>query len=181
MYPYNICKFYYFILGAISSEYSSFYSANLSAKFNPLAKVQPIIDIVSRNLRRAWILGQKISVDESMIRCMGRFVTFVQFMPANKPIKHVIKVFAFCCAYTGYLYAFVIYTGTENGMVGSPEFIVDKLLHLSKLTCKYWSRENPVHGQLLHLTGSYETHLQCFWNVHGWYVYVDKKEITYSR
>jgi len=69
-------------------------------------------------MKLAWILGEKISVDESMIKYMGRAVTWVQYMP-RKPIKHGIKVFAMCCTVTGYLYAFVVYTGKDNTIDGS--------------------------------------------------------------
>jgi hypothetical protein len=62
-----------------------------------------VIDTILKTPAAGWILGQQIRVDESMIKYMGRFVLFIQYMPA-KPIKHGIKVYALCCAYTGYLY-----------------------------------------------------------------------------
>ena len=48
-------------------------------------------------------------------------------MPA-KPIKHGIKVFALCCAVTGYLYSFEIYTGKDNVTDGSPKGVICRLL-----------------------------------------------------
>ena len=67
--------------------------------FDPLYKVRGIMDKIMCSMKRGWIAGQRITIDESMIKYMGRAVTFVQYMPA-KPIKHGIHVFACCCAVT---------------------------------------------------------------------------------
>ena len=74
-----------------------------------------------------WTLGERVCVDESMIKYMGKYVTFVQYMPA-KPIKHGIKVYALCCAFTGYLYGFEIYTGKDHVADGSPKGVISRLL-----------------------------------------------------
>ena len=42
-------------------------------------------------IRQTWTAGKYITIDESMIRYMGRVISCVQCMPA-KPIKHGIKV-----------------------------------------------------------------------------------------
>jgi hypothetical protein len=72
-------------------------------KWHPLQKIQIAIDKNLKTLAAGWILGQRICVDKSMIKYMGQFISFIQYMSA-KPIKHGIKVYALCCAYTGYLY-----------------------------------------------------------------------------
>ncbi len=59
--------------------------------YDPLFKVTPIIELLMRRIRTVWIAGDKITIDESMIRYMGRAVAFIQYMP-RKPIKHGIKV-----------------------------------------------------------------------------------------
>ena len=97
-------------------------------RWHPLQKIQIAIDIILKTLASGWILGKQICVDESMIKYMGRFVSFIQYMPA-KPIKHGIKVYALCCAYTGYLYMFEIYTGKGSTPDGSPTGVVSRLLH----------------------------------------------------
>lgn len=56
--------------------------------------------------------GDRVTIDESMIRYMGRAVAFVQYMP-RKPIKHGLKVFAICCSYSAVLLGFEIYCGPE--------------------------------------------------------------------
>jgi hypothetical protein len=73
--------------------------------YNPLFKVQPVLNTVMDGLRRAWIAGEKNTIYESMIKYCGRAVSYVQYMP-NKPIKHGIKVFAV----TACLLGFKIYT-----------------------------------------------------------------------
>ena len=60
--------------------------------YDPLFKVSNALDEIGKGLRRAWKSGQRVTIDESMIKYMGRAVPFVQYMPA-KPIKHGIKVF----------------------------------------------------------------------------------------
>ena len=107
-------------------------NARLLTKEHPnwhaLKKIQKPIDIILKTLGAGWILGERICVDESMIKYMGRFVSFVQYMPA-KPIKHGIKVYALCCAYTGYLYRFEIYTGKHGTLDGSPKGVISRLLY----------------------------------------------------
>jgi hypothetical protein len=48
-----------------------------------------------------------------MIKYKGKQIRFIQYMPA-KPIKHGIKVFALCCAESGYVYGCWVYCGKEN-------------------------------------------------------------------
>jgi hypothetical protein len=113
------------------------YNASLLPKDNPkwhhLQKIQIIINKILTTLAAGWILRKQICVDESMIKYMGRFVSFIQYMPA-KPIKHGIKVYALCCAYTGYLYGFEIYTGKGNTPDGSPKGVISRLLYAAGAT-----------------------------------------------
>ena len=77
----------------------------------------------------------QVTIDESMIKYMGRAVLFAQYTPA-KPIKHGIKVFCVCCAYTAYLLGFEIYKGKDNEAEadGAAEAIVDRLITNANLT-----------------------------------------------
>jgi hypothetical protein len=68
-------------------------------KWHPLQKTQKPMEMILKTLGAGWIQGPWMCVDKSMIKYMGWFVSFVQYMPA-KPIKHGIKVYAPCCAYT---------------------------------------------------------------------------------
>ena len=73
-----------------------------------------MLDVIMKGLVCAWNAGEKVTIDESMIRYNGRTVDFVQYMPC-KPIKHDIKLFAICCSVAAVLLGFEIYTGKENG------------------------------------------------------------------
>ena len=77
--------------------------------YDPLFKVQYPFEVMMKGMRACWTAGQHVTVDESMVRYMGRAISYVQYMPA-KPIKHGIKVFAI----SGVLLAFKVYTGKED-------------------------------------------------------------------
>lgn len=96
-------------------------------RWSPLQKIEPVLKLVQCQLGKAWILGQRCCVDESMIKYMGRAISWVQYMPA-KPIKHGIKVFALCCAKTGFLLAFEVFTGKGNGLDGTPLNVIKRLV-----------------------------------------------------
>jgi hypothetical protein len=96
-------------------------------RWSPLQKVCRAIGIIQKKIRSGWTAGVKVCVDESMIKYMGKAISWVQYMP-NKPIKHGIKVFALCCAYTGFMMAFEIYTGAREEVDGSKTAIINRLL-----------------------------------------------------
>jgi hypothetical protein len=81
--------------------------------FDPLYKVRYPLDVMMKGMRLAWTAGKHVTIDESMVRYMGRAVTYVQYMPA-KPIKHGIKVFCLCCAVSAVLLAFEVYVGKDD-------------------------------------------------------------------
>jgi hypothetical protein len=101
-------------------------------RWHPLQKVKHVMDSLGERLRMGWTLGKKFCVDESMIKYMGKAVSWVQYMP-KKPIKHGLKVFALCCAYTGYLYCYEVYTGKEN-TDGSPKAVIERLMLMAGVT-----------------------------------------------
>ncbi|KAL7534750.1 hypothetical protein ACHAWF_004938 [Thalassiosira exigua] len=90
--------------------------------FHPLQKIQPFIDKILKRFHQAYTIGQFLRADESMIKYKGKSVMFVQYMPVN-PIKHGIKVFAICCANTGYIYGFYVYCGKEFDNCTATEII----------------------------------------------------------
>ena len=51
-----------------------------------------------KGMRGVCTAGKHVTIDKSMIKYMGRAITYAQYMPA-KPIKYGIKVFAVCCAF----------------------------------------------------------------------------------
>jgi hypothetical protein len=60
------------------------------AGYDPLFKVRYPLEVTMKGLRGAWIAGQHVTINKSMIKYMGCVVTFLQYMPA-KPIKCSIK------------------------------------------------------------------------------------------
>ena len=92
-----------------------------------LFKVRSVMNTIMENLRKGWTAGQRVAIDESMIKYMGRAIAFVQYMP-RKPIKHGIKVFCMCCAMSAYMLAFEIYCGKDDDVDGSAIMIVERLI-----------------------------------------------------
>ena len=72
-----------------------------------------VLDTIGSVICKAWQAGQRVTIDESMIKYMGRAVSYVQYMPA-KPIKHDIKVYCLCCAVSGVILAFQVYTDKKE-------------------------------------------------------------------
>jgi hypothetical protein len=64
-------------------------------KYDPLFKVRLFIDALMASIKACWNAGDRVAIDESMIRYRGRAVSFIQYMP-RKPIKHGLKVLAIC-------------------------------------------------------------------------------------
>lgn len=79
--------------------------------FNPLFKIQPLLDIVEPLYEQYFGPGRNLSVDESMVKFKGR-IFFKQYMPA-KPTKWGVKLFVLCDAKTGYALKHMVYTGKE--------------------------------------------------------------------
>jgi hypothetical protein len=86
-----------------------------------------------KGLRKSWNAGERVTIDESMIRYNGRAVDFVQYLP-KKPIKHGLKVFAICCAVTAVLLGFEVYCGKDTGVTATAIAIVERLIVQAELT-----------------------------------------------
>ena len=76
-------------------------------------KVRYPLVVMMKEMRSAWNAGKHVTIDESMIRYMGRAVSYVQDMPA-KPIKHGIKVCCLCYALSAVVLSFKVYRGKED-------------------------------------------------------------------
>jgi hypothetical protein len=107
---------------------SKFLPKRGSRRWSPIQKVKSFVDAIQKNIRSNYNVGQFLCADESMIKYKGKAIKYVQYMPA-KPTKHGIKVFALCCAETGYIYAFYVYTGKENDPASATQ-VVERLLGL---------------------------------------------------
>ena len=80
-----------------------------SDQYNPLFKIQPLIDIVAENWRTAVKTGPFVSLDESMVPFRGRFQGR-QYIK-SKHHRYGVKGFALCDAQTCYCIKYDIYTG----------------------------------------------------------------------
>ena len=77
--------------------------------YNPLFKVQRLIDLTIPTYRQVYQPGRDLSVDESMVKFKGR-LCFRQYMP-DKPTKYGIKDFVLAESSTGFCLNVMTYTG----------------------------------------------------------------------
>ena len=100
--------------------------------FNPLFKIQPLLDIVDPTYMYMQVYGprRELSLDESMVNFKGR-IFFRQYLPA-KPTSWGIKELILAEAKTGYALKSIVYTGKtsfqRNARVGLSEQVVLDLL-----------------------------------------------------
>ena len=64
-----------------------------------------ILKTTEKGIGISWDARQRVTHDESTIKCMGCAVPYVQYMPAEL-IKHGIQVFCLCCAVSGIMLTF---------------------------------------------------------------------------
>ena len=100
--------------------------------YDPLFKVRYVLVLFMKGIMLAWIAGQLVTIDESMIKYMGRGVSYVQYMPV-KPIKHGIKVFVLCCAYSAVVLSMEVYVGKEDEIAGDALSVCDRLMSAASI------------------------------------------------
>ncbi|XP_012939283.1 piggyBac transposable element-derived protein 4-like [Aplysia californica] len=94
--------------------------------YKPLAKIQPLLDLLVPQLSAVYYPHREISIDESMARFKGR-CHFRQFMP-DKPTKRGFKVFVVCDARNYYALNLMIYTGKEHFVVPQDKSFTEHLV-----------------------------------------------------
>ena len=72
-----------------------------------------MINVMREKFKQAYNLGQKVCVDEHMVKGKGKN-PFKQYLPM-KPIKRGTKIWELACSCCGYLYDFQVYTGKSGG------------------------------------------------------------------
>lgn len=100
-------------------------------EFDKLYKIRPLLDYFEDKFKCNFSPSRFVSVDESMIGFKGRS-SLKQYMPM-KPIKRGFKVWVICCAVTGYMLAFEVYTGKDasnDSGLGLEEKVVLKLTRM---------------------------------------------------
>lgn len=90
------------------------------AKYDPQYKVKWLLQKLMSGMNNGWISHKKVATAKSMIKCGGRAIVFVQYMP-KKLFKPGIKVFAVCwllfavcCAFTAVLLWSEVYVVSAN-------------------------------------------------------------------
>ena len=132
------------------------------------------LDIMMKSMCAAWTVVNHVTINESMIRYMGRAGSYIQYMPA-KPIKHGIKVFCLCCAVSAALLSFEIYVGKENeNRDNSALAVCDRLVSSAGLTAN--------RGRVLYTDNYYTSvklakhmFLKYGWTIVGTIISTDKK------
>lgn len=76
-----------------------------------LHKIQPLLDMLLQRFKAAFVPGETICIDESLIPFRGRLI-MRQYIP-NKANKYGVKVFKLCCN-GGYTYNAKIYSGKQE-------------------------------------------------------------------
>ena len=74
-------------------------------------KVGLLLDHIRTKSQSAFQPGKEVAVDETMVGFRGR-VSFKQYCP-KKPTKYGLKFFVLADSNTGYVYDFLLYTGSE--------------------------------------------------------------------
>lgn len=77
-----------------------------------LFKIKAIIDYLQVKFMNVYVPGKNISVDESLMGWKGR-LSWKQYIPSKRK-RFGIKFFILCESSTGYVYNFLIYTGTDT-------------------------------------------------------------------
>ena len=148
--------------------------------YDPLFKVQYVLDEIGKGLIKVLQAGKNLSLDKSMIKYCGRAVAFVQYTPA-KPIKHGIKVFCLCCAYSAIMLSFEVYCGKDSNKTdGMTAGICERLIHAADLVT---GATGMIWGRMVYLDNYYTSmklakHLyeKYTWSLVGTIVPTDKKQ-----
>lgn len=76
-------------------------------------KVRQILALFQAACETVYRCARAMSLDEMMVATKSKYAGMKQRMPA-KPIRDGIKIFALCCALTGYLFAFSVFEGGDK-------------------------------------------------------------------
>ena len=83
-------------------------------------KIRPLLNVLAPAFESNYTLGQKISIDESMIPFKGR-LKYKQYIP-NKPHAWGIKAYVLADSQSGYMYRFRLYFGSQTELIDTPGY-----------------------------------------------------------
>lgn len=113
-----------------------------SPTFDKLYKVRPMINRLNDVFAKSFSPDRNLSCDESMVPFKGRS-GMKQYMPM-KPVKRGFKIWALCCAITGYLLKFMVYEGkkesVEKGSLGEKTVLELTNNYQDKGYCVFFDR-----------------------------------------
>ena len=92
-----------------------------------LAKIQPLINLLTRNFQEIYVHGKNCVINETLIPWRGQLI-FRQYIP-NKTHRYGIKLFKLCSE-KGYTYNFSVYSGQRvrgERNVGLAEQVCEQL------------------------------------------------------
>ncbi|XP_005096839.1 piggyBac transposable element-derived protein 4-like [Aplysia californica] len=89
--------------------------------FDPLAKIQPLLDITGPTYPLAYYPHRQLAVNESVARFKGRIHTR-QYIMSDKLTKHGIRIFSLCDAVNRYMLKFMVSSSEERFQVEGDNF-----------------------------------------------------------
>jgi len=100
------------LCGRLHFNDSSLAPAHGTPGYDKLYKIRLVIDSICDKFMRFYILGEKVLVNETMVKFKGRS-SLKQFQPM-KPIKRS-KIWCRANSSNGYVDKFIVYTGKSDG------------------------------------------------------------------
>ena len=111
---------------------------------NRLAKIQPLIDLLTRNFQEIYVPGENFVIDETLIPWRGRLI-FRQYIP-NKTHRYGIKLFKLCSE-KGYTYNLSVYSGQR--------VLGERDVGLAEQVCEQLSTNLLNEGRTLYVDNFY--------------------------
>lgn len=110
------------------------FTSDESAK--KLQKLKPVIEILNKKFKTAYVPEQNISIDESLFSWKGR-LGFRQYVPSKRS-RYGIKIYKLSESLSGYIWNFLVYTGKETEMLSTQGLYGERIVKslLSDLTGK---------------------------------------------
>lgn len=141
------------------TKYLHFANNEQASLHDKLAKIRPFYDLVTKSFAEVRAPGEKVSIDEALIKFFGRlrFKTYI----ANKPAEYGLKAFKLSDD-TGYTYKFDLYNGTPapDGCLykGVVKVVMDLLNGYLGQGRKVWMDNRYNSPELFKLLLDYQTH-----------------------
>ena len=83
-----------------------------SAEYDPLYKVKELLDSLESRFSRLYNPGQKLSLDETLIRAFGQIKFKVRII--SKSARYGIKMYVITDAETAFVLKVIVYTGAST-------------------------------------------------------------------